>query len=207
MTRFGAVLGIATTLAACSCQPDAPGNAVAGAGDGAANAIGGGDAAPAAPASGAPAPAAGGLSAEVSVLTGDVSDLNVRVTELGTVVDLPSDALFEFDKAELTPAATTALRKAAELIRRGAPGPIQVVGHTDSKGDDAYNQRLSEARAQSVAAWFGQEVGVRQRSFLVTGKGETAPIAANARPDGSDDPEGRARNRRVEVVIPRADQG
>lgn len=143
----------------------------------------------------------GGLTGQVSALTGDVSGLNTRVTDMGLVIDLPADALFEFDKADLTPAAEAELNKAAELIRRSPAGPIAVIGHTDAKGDDAYNQTLSEARAKTVADWFGGQVGVRQRTFQVSGKGETAPIAPNARPDGSDDAAGRAKNRRVEVVV------
>lgn len=146
--------------------------------------------------------ASGGLRGQVSDLTGAVSGLNTRVSDMGLVIDLPADALFEFDKAELTPAAQTELAKAAELIRRSPPGAIQVIGHTDSKGDDAYNQKLSEARARTVADWFGTQVGVRQRAFEAIGKGETDPIAPNARPDGGDDAAGRAKNRRVEVVVP-----
>jgi outer membrane protein OmpA-like peptidoglycan-associated protein len=149
------------------------------------------------------APATGsGLRAQVSNLTADISGLNTRVTDQGLVIDLPADALFEFDKADLTAAAETELRKAAELIRASPPGPIAVIGHTDTKGDDAYNQQLSEARARTVREWFGGQVGVRQRQFEVSGKGEAAPIAPNARPDGSDDPAGRAKNRRVEVIVP-----
>lgn len=170
----------------------------------------GGDPEPAAAASAA-APVArssvagptGNMSATVSALSGAKSDLNVRVTDFGVVVDLPADALFDFDKATLTANAEVELRKAAELIRRSPPGPIGVVGHTDSRGDDAYNQALSEARAKTVAAWFGQQVGVRQRAFQVSGKGETAPIAANETANGADDPQGRARNRRVEVILPK----
>ena len=149
-------------------------------------------------------PSSGGLAATVSGLSADESDLNVRITDLGTVIDLPADALFDYDKATLTPAAETELRKAAALIGRSPAGPIQVIGHTDSKGDDAYNQKLSEARARTVAGWFGQQVGIRQRTFQVSGKGETAPIAPNETPSGADDPQGRAKNRRVEVVIPTA---
>lgn len=145
----------------------------------------------------------GGMTAQVSALTGNVSGLNTRVTDMGLVIDLPSDALFEYDKAELTPAAETELRKAAELIRASPPGSIQVIGHTDSDGNDAYNQTLSEARAKTVADWFGQQVGVRQRQFAVSGKGETAPIAPSATADGKDDPAGRAKNRRVEVIVPK----
>ena len=73
-----------------------------------------------------------------------------------------------------------------------------MIGHTDSHGSAAYNQTLSEARAKTVADWFGQQVGVRQRQFAV----ETAPIAPNAKADGTDDPAGRAKNRRVEVILP-----
>jgi outer membrane protein OmpA-like peptidoglycan-associated protein len=143
------------------------------------------------------------MTGTVSDLTGDVSGLDIRVTDTATIVDLPADALFEFDKADLTPGAEAELRKAAELIRKAPPGAIAVIGHSDAKGDDAYNQRLSERRAQSVADWFASQVGVRQRAFRVSGKGETAPIAPNQTADGKDDAAGRARNRRVEVVLPR----
>jgi outer membrane protein OmpA-like peptidoglycan-associated protein len=143
------------------------------------------------------------LTGQASDLKGDISGLNIRVTDMGTIIDLPADALFEFDKAALTPAAEVQLRKAAELIRKAPPGAIQVIGHTDAKGDDAYNQRLSEARARTVADWFRAQVGVRQREFAVSGKGEGAPIAPNQTAAGADDPAGRARNRRVEVVLPR----
>lgn len=150
-----------------------------------------------------PAAAGGGLTGRVSALNAAVSGLNTRVTESSTIIDLPADALFDFDKATLTATAEAELTKAADLIRRSPAGPVGVIGHSDSKGDDAYNQRLSEARAQTVADWFGEQVGVRTRIFQVSGKGESAPVAPNARPDGSDDPAGRTRNRRVEVVVPR----
>lgn len=159
--------------------------------------------APAAAASAPPATTPGGMTGSVSSLTGDVSGLNIRVTDMGTIIDLAADALFEFDKADLTPAAEAQLQKVAALIRKAPPGGIQVIGHTDAKGDDAYNQRLSEARARTVADWFGRQVGVRQREFAVSGKGETAPVAPNATATGADDPAGRAKNRRVEVILPR----
>lgn len=147
-------------------------------------------------------PSTKGMTAQVSSLTASVSGLNTRVTDMGLVIDLPSDALFDYDKATLTPNAEIQLRKATELIRASPPGSIQVIGHTDSNGDDSYNQTLSEARAKTVADWFGQQVGVRQRAFAVSGKGETAPIAPNTTPNGKDDPAGRTKNRRVEVVVP-----
>ncbi len=159
--------------------------------------------APAATPTPAPATTPGGMTGTVSNLTGDVSGLNIRVTDMGTIIDLPADALFEFDKADLTPAAEAQLQKVATLIRKAPPGGIQVIGHTDAKGDDAYNQRLSEARARTVADWFATQVGVRQRAFAVSGKGETAPVAPNETATGADDPAGRTKNRRVEVILPR----
>lgn len=196
----------AALLAACSPggRDDAPVDeaaAVAGAASGAGPA-----ATEAPPAGGSGADGAATRSAmtgTVSDLKGDVSGLNIRVTDTATIVDLPADALFEFDRADLTPGAEAELRKAAELIRKAPPGAIDVIGHTDASGDDAYNQRLSEKRSRSVADWFAQQVGVRQRAFRVSGKGETDPIAPNRTADGEDDAAGRARNRRVEVILPR----
>lgn len=192
MRRAVPSLGAAALLAACS--GNAPENST-GEGEG--------KAAPAAVAGETKAaPAAPGLHAKVSPLSGKVSGLDTRVTDMGTIIDLPSDALFEYDKAELTSAAEVELDKAAGLIRQSPPGAIQIIGHTDSKGDDSYNQTLSEARARTVADWFARQVGVRQREFRVSGKGETAPIAPNQGASGADDPVGRAKNRRVEVVVP-----
>lgn len=151
--------------------------------------------------------AGGSLRADVSSLAAGTSGLNVRVTDMGTIIDLPADALFDFDKSTLTPVAEAELGKAAELIRRSPEGTIGVIGHSDSKGDDAYNRKLSEARARAVAEWFGRQVGVRQREFQVSGKGETAPVAPNEMADGADDPAGRAKNRRVEVILPTVGPG
>lgn len=145
-----------------------------------------------------------GLTGQVSALNSAVSGLDMRVTDHGTVIDLPADALFEFDRADLTPGATDQLSKSAQVLRNAPAGPIEVVGHTDSKGDEVYNQRLSEARARTVADWFGQQVGVRQRVFQVSGVGEAQPVAPNETADGKDDAAGRGRNRRVEVIIPTA---
>lgn len=190
--RFAAAAGL--LLAACSGQPaDAP-------------------AAPKTPAATlAPVAAAvsktgavgSGLRGQTSGLHGDITGLMTRVTNFGTVVELPADTLFAFDKAELSPAATANLNQAAALIRAAPPGPIGITGHTDSKGDDGYNQALSERRAEAVATWMRGQVGVRQRELTVAGKGESAPVVPNAKPDGSDDEAGRARNRRVELLLPK----
>ncbi len=189
-----ALLSIATAVSIGGCSANAPADTAGDDESPTATSAPSGDTAP------PTTPPA--LSAKVSPLTGTVSGFQTRVTDMGTIIDLPADALFEYDKAALTPVAEGELRKAAEMIRRSPPGAIRVIGHTDSKGEEAYNQTLSEARANSVADWLREQVGVRQREFLVSGRGETAPIAPNENAAGGDDPAGRAKNRRVELVVP-----
>ncbi|WP_202638598.1 OmpA family protein [Bailinhaonella thermotolerans] len=116
-------------------------------------------------------------------------------------VGLRTDVLFAFDKATLSPEAAAVLDEVAEETRRRADParpPIRIVGHTDDKGGDSYNLALSLRRAQAVRGHLAARLGTEYR-YSPEGKGETAPIAANRRPDGSDNPEGRARNRRVDV--------
>ena len=153
-----------------------------------------------------PSPAASGagaLTGAVSSLNADISGLNVRTTDTRTIVDLPADTLFEFDRADLTPQAATNLAKVAELIRQSPAGAVEVIGHSDGKGDDSYNLKLSQQRAQSVVDWMRGQVGVRQREFKAVGKGEAEPVAPNEAADGADNPAGRAQNRRVVMSIPR----
>lgn len=143
------------------------------------------------------------LSAKVGGLRADVSGLERRETATHVVLVLAADTLFAFDRADLSPDAQANLGKVADAIRAGGPGGVVITGYTDAKGSPAYNQALSKRRAQAVANWMATQVGVRLRRLTVTGKGEADPVEANSRPDGSDNPEGRARNRRVEVSIPK----
>lgn len=155
-------------------------------------------------------PAAQGstLTGNVSSLAGDISQLQGLVDALGgeirereIYVALPADTLFEFDKAEIRAEVVTDLRTLAELIGK-TQGAVQLKGHTDAKGEDAYNLALSQRRAGAVKAWLMAN-GVPEARLQAIGRGETDPVAPNRKPDGSDDPEGRAKNRRVEVIIPR----
>ena len=110
-----------------------------------------------------------------------------------------SDFLFDFDRAELRSEAEPAL---AELARRVAQANkmVMIEGHTDAKGTDSYNQTLSERRATAVRiALAGRGLGYEKLN--IRGFGKTRPVAPNQNADGTDDPEGRQRNRRVEVVI------
>lgn len=146
------------------------------------------------------------LFREAEVAPGRIEEARALLTELGAReqddrsirFDLPADILFDFDKATLRPDAAPALEKALRLVAAYPKAPLSVAGHTDAKGDDAYNDALSKRRAATVAGWIkaktGRDVGAR-------GYGERAPVAPNAHPDGSDDPEGRQRNRRVEIIL------
>ncbi len=131
-----------------------------------------------------------------------LSELGARRTDGDIVVDLPADVLFDFDKATIRPDAEPALRKASELLRGYPAATVMIGGHTDAKGDDAYNDALSLRRAKAVAERLSQGSSVRLEA---KGFGEREPVAANQRPDGSDDPQGRQKNRRVEIrITPRA---
>lgn len=108
------------------------------------------------------------------------------------------DVLFEFDSARLTAADKLRLDKIATRLKAEAPSArLSVTGHTDSRGSDAYNQKLSERRAHSVTDYL-VESGIARSSFVaVQGAGETQPVADNNTADG------RAMNRRVEIRIER----
>jgi outer membrane protein OmpA-like peptidoglycan-associated protein len=110
-----------------------------------------------------------------------------------------SDFLFDFDRAEVRPEADPAL---AELSQRIAAAHrlAMVEGHTDAIGTDSYNQRLSERRADAIRAALLAR-GAADRDLITRGFGKSRPIAPNQNPDGTDNADGRQRNRRVEVVI------
>jgi len=99
---------------------------------------------------------------------------------------------FDFDRAEIRPAARPILDQAAARLRQCGSERLQVQGHTDSIGSDAYNQDLSERRARAVRDYLVSK-GVSGARISAAGFGESQPIASN------DTPEGRFLNRRVEV--------
>jgi outer membrane protein OmpA-like peptidoglycan-associated protein len=138
----------------------------------------------------------------VQDLGGRIEDFAIRETDLDVRLQLNADVLFDFDKADVLPKAEDVLRKAADYLQEhGGKGVIRIEGHTDAKGDDDYNLRLSRKRADAVKTWLARNGGVSSSRMSSDGLGEKNPIAPNAKPDGSDDPEGRAKNRRVEIVI------
>lgn len=153
------------------------------------------------------------MTSQVSDLSGSVrdmvadsgGDIAMRETDDSIVLSVTSDVLFAFDSAELTAPARETLARIAAVLTEGeggaVQGTVQVVGHTDAKGPEDYNQRLSEERAASVVTSL-TESGVPAARLRAAGRGETEPVTPN-QIDGADNPEGRAQNRRVEFVLPR----
>ena len=122
------------------------------------------------------------------------------VQSCGTVITLEDSVLFDFGSSELRDQASTTLTNLATVIKDSKAPKVQVQGHTDSVSDDAFNQKLSEQRAQAVSNALKSD-GVAA-DLEAVGYGETKPVAPNENPDGSDNPAGRRLNRRVEVFVP-----
>ncbi len=124
----------------------------------------------------------------------------VAVSRCERRLSVVADALFDFDKSNLRPDAEETLLAAAPEIKKIGGKPSRVEGHTDAKGGDAYNMKLSEARAATVRDWMAKHELV-PASTPIKGYGKTVPAAPNTIADGKDDPVGRQKNRRVEVVF------
>lgn len=109
-------------------------------------------------------------------------------------LNMPSGITFDFDKSNLKPEFYPVLDNVARTLQEYNQTVVEVAGHTDSVGSDAYNQKLSEQRANTVASHLMSR-GLNRERFIVVGAGETRPIASN------DTEAGRAQNRRVEITL------
>lgn len=123
-----------------------------------------------------------------------LGDAEVERVGEGINVTFDSGLLFGFNSSDLQSGAQQSLTKFAESMKEFEETNILVVGHTDSKGSEEYNQSLSERRAQSAADFLRQQ-GLSEARIQIEGRGESEPIATN------DTAEGRQENRRVEVAI------
>ncbi|MCE6979746.1 OmpA family protein [Pseudomonas frederiksbergensis] len=112
------------------------------------------------------------------------------------VITLNGNVLFAYNQSELMPEARSELDSLMAKLQNTDVVSVKVVGHTDSQGSDAYNQKLSERRASSVAAYLLSQ-GLAPNKLTSEGRGESQPVADN------DTEEGRAQNRRVELHINR----
>jgi outer membrane protein OmpA-like peptidoglycan-associated protein len=135
------------------------------------------------------------LDRQAAELRGSL-DSSISVTNTGEylIVNMPQDLLFATDSASLRPELTSDIRTVGASLLRYPNSRIEVIGHTDNTGSAAYNQDLSQRRAVSVAGIL-RESGVPSARIAAFGRGEDAPVASNLTP------EGRAQNRRVEIII------
>ena len=123
-----------------------------------------------------------------------LGDAEVRREGEGIVINFKEKVLFAFNSSDLGGNAQTNLDKLVNILNKYPDTNIEVIGHTDSKGTDAYNQTLSERRATAVTNYL-QSHNINSSRLMAKGMGETDPVATN------DTEDGRAQNRRVEFVI------
>jgi outer membrane protein OmpA-like peptidoglycan-associated protein len=121
---------------------------------------------------------------------------NAEIERVGEGIKVTFDnaILFDFDSANLRPTARTNLDELATSMDDFEGSELLIVGHTDSKGSEDYNMRLSERRAGAAAEYLIEE-GIRPSRITTVGRGESEPVASN------ETAEGRQQNRRVEVAI------
>ncbi len=108
--------------------------------------------------------------------------------------------LYDYDSANLRSESIPNLEVLLKLLNDNPNIIIELGSHTDSKGSDSYNQKLSQERAQSVVDWLIGR-GVSRSRLVAKGYGESAPLVPNENPDGSDNPDNRQLNRRTEFKI------
>jgi outer membrane protein OmpA-like peptidoglycan-associated protein len=141
------------------------------------------------------------LTADIRDADKILKDLGAKKSDIGYDLSLSGDVLFDFDKWDIKPEAESQLFKLADALKKLDKKQVTIEGHTDSVGSDAYNLELSGKRAESVKTWLMRKGGAAKHNFSALGLGESKPVAPNTRTDGSDNPEGRAKNRRVEIHI------
>jgi len=133
-----------------------------------------------------------------------LEDTGLTVIDNGETVSIVvPDVFFDFGSARLSADARSAIGEAAKLLGDDdyASYQISIEGHTDSKGSEKFNSKLSRERADAVEKELLFSSINNRRIVAVVGHGESNPVAENNNSDGSDNPEGRAKNRRVEIVL------
>ncbi len=136
------------------------------------------------------------MDREEAKLRAELEGTGVSVTRMGDniTLNMPSNITFATDSSDLSPAFFEVLNSVGRVLGEFDRTVVEVAGHTDSTGTDAYNQALSERRANSVATYLTAQ-GVMQARLITIGMGETRPVADNS------SAEGRALNRRVEITL------
>lgn len=120
----------------------------------------------------------------------------VEVSRQGNdvILNMPSHVTFATDSAQISPAFQGTLDQVASTITEYTDTRVQIAGHTDDTGSEAYNQQLSERRARAVADYLTGR-GVASTRISTVGYGETRPVVSNTTADG------RQQNRRVEIIL------
>lgn len=134
------------------------------------------------------------MDKKAAELEENLEGAEIQRVEEGIAVSFDSGLLFDFDSAKLRKEAMENLEQLAEIMGEDDNTEILIVGHTDSIGDEEYNQNLSERRAAMAATFMGTQ-GIARSRIDVEGRGETEPIATN------ETEAGRQENRRIEVAI------
>jgi outer membrane protein OmpA-like peptidoglycan-associated protein len=142
-----------------------------------------------------------GIQGATSGIQSALQDLGAKVTAQEVKIEMNADVLFDFDKYTLRPEANDSLKKVGQVVQSYPNAPLLIEGHTDSVGTHAHNMKLSDDRAASVKNWLQRNAGIQQSRITTRGWGETKPIAPNKNPNGSDNPTGRQKNRRVELTL------
>jgi photosystem I P700 chlorophyll a apoprotein A2 len=142
-----------------------------------------------------------GIQGATSGIQSALQALGAKVTAQEVKIEMNADVLFDFDKYTLRPEATDSLKKVGQVVQSYPNAPLLIEGHTDSVGTHAHNMKLSDDRAASVKNWLHRNAGIQQSRITTRGWGETKPIAPNKNPNGTDNPTGRQKNRRVELTL------
>lgn len=137
-------------------------------------------------------------AAEIASLDSDTLSKVFYMKEIDRVK--VKNVYFAFDKSDIRDMYAVEMDSVITLLNKYPNAKLQINGHTDNKGSDEYNKRLSDRRTKEARAYF-VEKGIKGDRIMTKGYGESSPIAANENPDGSDNEAGRAKNRRVEFKL------
>lgn len=131
-----------------------------------------------------------------AALRAELEGTGVSVTRMGDniTLNMPGNVTFATDSSDLSPAFFDVLNSVGKVLGEFEQTVVEVAGHTDSTGSDAYNQSLSERRAQSVSSYLTSQ-GVIPQRVITVGMGESRPVADNSTAGG------RQANRRVEITM------
>lgn len=125
--------------------------------------------------------------------------IELEAIQIGSKIVL-NNIFFDFDKATLRDISKVELEKLTKLMEINPKMSVEISGHTDAKGNEDYNLKLSQDRAQAVVNYLINK-GIDKNRMVAKGYGKSKPVAQNYNPDGSENPEGMQLNRRVELKV------